>query len=143
MGTRETYEPGTFSWAELATTDADAAKAFYGELFGWSFEDSDDRRAARTYSMASLDGSTSARCSQADGPPRWNSYITVEDADDAAEKAKEAGAEIVADPFDVMDAGPHGRHPGPVGRRRVGVAGQGPHRRRAGQRAGRAEPGTT
>ncbi len=39
MGVRTKHEPGTFSWAELATSDADAAKAFYGDLFGWEIED--------------------------------------------------------------------------------------------------------
>ena len=30
MGKRTSYEPGTWSWVELSTTDLDAAKAFYG-----------------------------------------------------------------------------------------------------------------
>ena len=30
-----THAPGTFSWVELGTTDADAAKRFYAGLFGW------------------------------------------------------------------------------------------------------------
>ncbi|MEA2166739.1 MAG: uncharacterized protein QOF76_39 [Solirubrobacteraceae bacterium] len=105
MGTRDTYEPGTFSWAELATTDAAAAKAFYGELFGWEFEDS-DTGGGPIYSMASVDGKhVGALFEATDGPPRWNAYITVDDVDESTEKAKEAGAGIVAEPFDVMDAG--------------------------------------
>ena len=40
MGERTSYAPGTFSWAELVTSDADAAKAFYTELFGWTYRDS-------------------------------------------------------------------------------------------------------
>jgi len=35
IGKRESYPPGTFSWSDLGTTDRDAARAFYGELFGW------------------------------------------------------------------------------------------------------------
>src|SRR5437763_917386 len=31
-------EPGTFSWAELLTTDTDAAKTFYAAVFGWGEE---------------------------------------------------------------------------------------------------------
>ena len=27
---------GTFSWCELLTTDVEAAKKFYGQLFGWA-----------------------------------------------------------------------------------------------------------
>ena len=29
------YPPGTPSWVELSTPDADASAAFYGELMGW------------------------------------------------------------------------------------------------------------
>jgi predicted enzyme related to lactoylglutathione lyase len=31
--------PGDFCWVELGTTDAKAAKAFYGALFGWAADD--------------------------------------------------------------------------------------------------------
>ncbi len=30
------HEPGSFSWAELATSDPQAAKSFYTALFGWT-----------------------------------------------------------------------------------------------------------
>ena len=30
------HEPGSFSWAELATTDPKGAKDFYTALFGWT-----------------------------------------------------------------------------------------------------------
>ena len=33
------HEHGSFSWAELATSDPKAAKAFYSGLFGWSIVD--------------------------------------------------------------------------------------------------------
>ena len=35
MGKRTSYEPGTFSWIELHTSDVEAAKSFYGRVFGW------------------------------------------------------------------------------------------------------------
>ena len=38
-------------------------------------------------------------------PPHWSSYVTVEDADATAAKAKEPGAQLLAEPFDVMEAG--------------------------------------
>jgi predicted enzyme related to lactoylglutathione lyase len=104
MGTRESYEPGTFSWAELATTDGSAAKEFYGRLFGWEYEDSDAGEGG-TYSMASVDGQHVGAIFQADGPARWNSYITVKDVAEATQKARDAGANVHADPFDVMEAG--------------------------------------
>ena len=38
-------------------------------------------------------------------PPVWNSYVTVESADGALERARELGATIHAPAFDVLDVG--------------------------------------
>lgn len=103
MGRRDSYEPGTFSWAELASTDAAAAKDFYGKLFGWSYDDVDTGNG--TYTLAAIDGAVTAGLMQADGPARWNSYISVDDLDAATKKAEEAGATVHASPMDVGDAG--------------------------------------
>ena len=35
----------------------------------------------------------------------WNTYIWVDDADEAAARAREAGGSVLSEPFDVMDAG--------------------------------------
>lgn len=105
MAERTSYAPGTFSWSELATSDADAAKAFYGAVFGWSFEDipvGDDQ----VYTMASRDGGQVAALFVSDEPrPHWNCYVTVESADASAARAKELGAKVLAEPFDVMEVG--------------------------------------
>jgi len=42
MAERTSYPPGTFSWVDLQTTDPDAAKSFYGDLLGWTYEDMTD-----------------------------------------------------------------------------------------------------
>jgi uncharacterized protein len=104
MGERTSYAPGTFSWAELATSDADAAKAFYTQLFGWVYDDN-PIGDGQVYTMASRDGGTVAALFGSDQPPHWNCYVTVASADDAAAKAAESGATVVAEPFDVMDVG--------------------------------------
>ena len=39
MSERTSYTPGTFSWADLTTTDQEDAKRFYSGLFGWETED--------------------------------------------------------------------------------------------------------
>jgi hypothetical protein len=38
--TQMEHAPGSFCWAELATTDGPGAKKFYTELFGWEAHDS-------------------------------------------------------------------------------------------------------
>jgi predicted enzyme related to lactoylglutathione lyase len=105
MGERTSYAPGTFSWAELATGDVDAAKAFYTSLLGWEYEDN-PVGDGQLYSMALRDGKhVAALFTATDQPPHWNCYVTVASADEAAAKAREIGATVVADPFDVLEVG--------------------------------------
>ena len=105
MGQRTSHKPGTFSWTDLATNDASAAKSFYTSLFGWEYEDSPIPEDG-VYSMALRDGSEVAALSETqDQPPHWNCYVTVESADDATAHARDVGAGVMMDPFDVMDVG--------------------------------------
>ena len=111
MGERTQYAPGTFSWTDLTTTDQDSAKAFYGGLFGWEAQDNPVGDGF-VYSMMRLDDNDVAAISpqpqmqrEAGVPPSWNSYVTVESADAAAERAQELGATVHAPAFDVMDVG--------------------------------------
>jgi hypothetical protein len=110
MAQRTSYTPGTFSWADLTTTDQTAAKHFYGEL-GWTFDDQPVGEGA-VYSMAQIAGANVAAISpqppqqrDAGAPPLWNSYVTVENADDAVQRATSLGGTAHAPAFDVMDAG--------------------------------------
>ena len=111
MGERTKYAPGAFSWTDLATTDQDAAKQFYGQLFGWQAVDFPIDENT-TYSMMQIDGKDVAAISpqpqqqrDAGVPPLWNSYVTVESADAAADRAQKLGATVHAPAFDVMDVG--------------------------------------
>jgi hypothetical protein len=111
MGERTKYTPGTFSWADLATTDQPAAKQFYSQLFGWEATDTPVGDGV-SYSMMSIAGKDVAAIApqpqqqrEAGAPPAWQSYITVESADAALEKAKQLGAAVHAPAFDVMDVG--------------------------------------
>jgi predicted enzyme related to lactoylglutathione lyase len=112
MGERTSYEPGTFSWVELSTTDPEGAKRFYGELFGWGAQDNEIPGGAGVYTMAKVDGSDVAGITaqpeqqrSAGVPPNWFSYVAVATADDSAERVKELGGQVHAGPFDVGEAG--------------------------------------
>src|SRR4051795_862588 len=104
MGERTSYAPGTFSWAELVTSDAGVAKTFYTSVFGWEYRDN-PVGDGMVYSTALRDGKDVAALYTGDQPPHWNCYVTVESADASAERAGELGAQIAAEPFDVMDVG--------------------------------------
>ncbi len=106
MGTRTEHAPGTFSWVDLTPADAGAAQDFYGPLLGWTFATS-DIPGGGTYTMCKVDEEHVAAISSStdEAPPHWNNYVTVASADDAAAKAGELGATVLAEPFDVMTAG--------------------------------------
>lgn len=93
MGTRERYEPGTFSWVELVTGDADAAKRFYADLFGWTYEDREADGDVYTFAMVGDD--RVAGLFGADQPPHWNSFVTVDSVDDAVERVEAADGRVV------------------------------------------------
>ena len=123
MGERTGYTPGTFCWSDLTTTDQPAAKDFYVGLFGWEVQDMQVAEGV-FYSMMSVDGKNVAAISpqpqqqrDAGVPPAWNSYVSVEDADETVERAKELGGTVHAPAFNVMGAGrmaviqdPHGAY---------------------------------
>ena len=107
MGERTRHAPGAFSWVDLATSDADGAKVFYGALLGWRFEDMPVPDSP-PYSMATIDGRTVAAVygKRDDAQPSaWLSYVTVDNADSSAARATELGATVISEPFDVLEAG--------------------------------------
>jgi hypothetical protein len=104
-------KPGTFCWVELGTSDSDAAKTFYSQLFGWEYVDN-PMGPDMVYTMLKLDGKDVGGLYKlmpdmvAQGiPPHWLSYVLVTNADETAEKAKAAGATILNGPLDVPGAG--------------------------------------
>lgn len=108
MGDRTSHAPGTFSSVDLATSDADAAKSFYGGLFGWKSEDMDG--AGGTYTIFRLDGKHVAGCFEgadrdAGDPPHWSSYVTVEDVDASVARATELGGSVLMQAQDVAQIG--------------------------------------
>ena len=112
MGKRTRYEPGTFCWVDLTTSDPAGAKAFYGSLFGWQAADIPTGDGG-TYTLLLLDGDVVAGLhAQGDeeraqgSPPHWIHYVGVADADATAARARELGGSVYGEPFDVDD---HGR----------------------------------
>ena len=83
MPERTSYEPGTPSWVDLGTSDPDASRAFYGELFGWTAEHGDEEKYGG-YIMFSKDGQMVGGCMRNDGsdgaPDVWTVYLASDDA---------------------------------------------------------------
>ena len=91
---------GHYHWNELMTHDAEAAKAFYGDTIGWTF-DSMDMPTGGTYWIA-MDGEKPCggifpmQGPEFEGQPdQWVGYLSVDDVDARLEKAKTAGATVL------------------------------------------------
>ena len=111
MTVMKDYNPGTFSWVDLATTDAEAAKAFYTSLFSWGTIDSPVPDGGVYTMFPQGEQAVGAMYGMDEGmqqqgiPPHWNSYVTVASADDSATRARQLGGTVLMEPFDVMEAG--------------------------------------
>jgi predicted enzyme related to lactoylglutathione lyase len=105
------FAPGTFCWVELGTSDSAGAKQFYTKLFGWDYVDN-PVGPEMIYTMLKLDGKDVGALYQLSPdmasqgiPPHWLSYVSVTSADESAAKAKELGATLMKEPFDVFTVG--------------------------------------
>ena len=106
MPIRTSYKHGTPSWTDLATSDMEAAKEFYGKLFGWTAETSPEPEAMG-YTVFMKGEHAVAGCASTWGemPTCWSTYVTVENVDEAVAAAREAGGEIFMEGCDVLEAG--------------------------------------
>jgi predicted enzyme related to lactoylglutathione lyase len=106
---RSEYPPGVPCLVDTEQPDPGAAAEFYGGLFGWHFEDKLPPGSEDRYLVASLGGLSVAAIASPtpgiDGPPAWNTYVSVLDADTSAVRAAELGATVVVAP---INAGPPG-----------------------------------
>jgi predicted enzyme related to lactoylglutathione lyase len=107
MGRRTSYTPGTPCAVDLVTPDRDAAKGFYGGLFGWSAEDLE-----HGYMMFRLDGAVVAgaialteEAAAAGTPPNWTTYIAVADVDAVVARVTELGGTVMGAVFEIPGAG--------------------------------------
>jgi predicted enzyme related to lactoylglutathione lyase len=112
MTTVARHAPGTFCWADLATSDRDGARAFYTRLFGWETFD-DEMMPGEPYVLfrnAGRDVGAMYRLQPGvhpEGTPsHWLPYVAVASADRAAARAVELGGRELMPPTDAHD---HGR----------------------------------
>jgi uncharacterized protein len=96
--------PGALTWNELATTDVDRAKEFYGELFGWRLEEMEGgpmRYVMIRNGDRSNGGIRPLSEMEAGIPPNWLAYFAADTVDDAVAKAGELGGRVLMPPVTV------------------------------------------
>jgi predicted enzyme related to lactoylglutathione lyase len=92
---------GKVIWHDLITENAEASRRFYGELFGWTFEDADgpdgrDYLIARSGNVYVAGIVSLPRPDDGQRYSRWLPFISVDDVDDAVSRSVAAGGEVAA-----------------------------------------------
>lgn len=100
-----------FVWRDLMTTNPEAAKTFYTQLFGWTLDGAPMPGLPNdTYDMFANRGEVLGGCMPLDPghgtPPHWISYVEVPDSVDAAvERAAAKGGMVGVPPMDIPGVG--------------------------------------
>jgi len=101
-------DAGQFCWLDLAATDAEKAKAFYGNLFGWTSCEQPANGGSFTrlrhwgQDVGSLYQLKSALLAHGI-PSHWTPYVRVDDVETAVQRAIAFGGVVIAEPFSVSD----------------------------------------
>lgn len=94
---------GSVVWRDLTVEDADGLRDFYAGVVGWEPAGC-DMGGYEDYNMMlpgteeAVAGVCHARGANANLPPQWIVYVTVEDVEASARRAVELGGEIVDGP---------------------------------------------
>ncbi|MEX1368067.1 MAG: VOC family protein [Nannocystaceae bacterium] len=111
IGLQVANEPNAYCWSELYVRDPDAARAFYGALFGWSCHESPGADGDPYYEL----GPTPARNVAGPMPASWTVYFQVADLDQSLTTLQSLGGTMVMPPMDVPEVGRFARVTDPTG----------------------------
>jgi hypothetical protein len=97
---------GEFCWDDLATTDLEAAKAFYQTVFGWSARPMEQDPGMLVFHRPDGGMVASAMPVPAPGvPSHWATYVAVADLAAARARVAELGGKVVRDEIPVPGIG--------------------------------------
>jgi predicted enzyme related to lactoylglutathione lyase len=86
---------GSFCWVEHTSKDVSSARKFYGEVFGWSFEERPMPGGAPPYTTAKVGDRFIGGFTKMDVPsPFWLPYVAVDDAAAVAKRARSLGGTV-------------------------------------------------
>lgn len=102
--------PGKWVWFELNTTDVDKAKAFYGELIGWTFQQAPMEGITYWMIMRGQQPVGGLMTLEGEGEhaalgSHWMPYLSVDDVDAAAARATEGGGTVAVPATDIPNVG--------------------------------------
>ena len=103
MGQDETKQIGAVTWRDLTVDDAQKVRDFYRRVVGWESSEQDmggysDFNMNLPGTEQTVAGICHARGSNANLPPQWLIYVTVEDVEQSAGRCVELGGEVIDGP---------------------------------------------
>ena len=93
------HPTGTFCFAELHTSNPDAARRFYGAVLGWSAVET--QRSGDASSLFQVEGKDVAGVRRSESANRWVPYVAVDSVDRTTAHALQLRASLVTAPFDI------------------------------------------
>ncbi|MGQ0623384.1 MAG: VOC family protein [Sporichthyaceae bacterium] len=113
-------ENDTYSWNELLSSDVEASKSFYSEVFGWSYEGMPMGEGTYWVIAGGENGGLGGLMARTDScpegmPDHWGVYFTVADLDAALAAVTAGGGSLAVGPESMEGVGrfamvtdPHG-----------------------------------
>jgi predicted enzyme related to lactoylglutathione lyase len=98
------YGEGVPCWVDAQLPDVEAGRRFYGELFGWTFEE--QRYGGAVWALKEGEP-VAALAHKTDGrmPTVWTVYFATPDIEGLADRVWAAGGQVVTAPMPVGDLG--------------------------------------
>jgi uncharacterized protein len=96
IGAQIVNAPNSLIWNELQTTNPETAQAFYGAVFGWTFETDADGYVAVQQNGRFQAGMMAIRPEWGDVPPNWSVYFMVDDLAAKVTQVQELGGNVLA-----------------------------------------------
>jgi predicted enzyme related to lactoylglutathione lyase len=107
MSRHTSHPAGQPIWFDLMTTDAEAARRFYGAVLGWAFDVSGPEYDG--YTMCRVGDAVVAGIGEIQPPgaypPSWTVYFGTDDADATADAVARHGGAVLAPPMNVYTVG--------------------------------------
>lgn len=102
------FPDGVPCWADVMLPDVEAAKHFYGQVFGWTFDEGSEQLGG--YTPARSDGRRVAAVvptppEMTGFPPSWSVWFASSQVDEVARRVELAGGRRAVEPLDIPDCG--------------------------------------
>ncbi len=107
-GVKMRDDVGSLVWNELGTADEKGGEKFYTALFGWQTELMPGGPMKYTifkHDSKGIAGMYQLTPEMKGIPPHWVPYFAVANADDAINKTKAGGGQVLNGPMDIPDVG--------------------------------------